>query len=144
RQTRHGIHQERGQPTSATSHESRVTSSNTCHTTPKSAPTGPANASPRETHAAPADKPPPLPPPHTASARDRALGSAPTDQPYPRPPAAPTSVSSPSSNAQTANCSGILPAAPTEPRKNTHPPPDDPRSQIPKSNSPSPLRIPPP
>src|ERR1700730_709983 len=127
-----------------TSHESRVTSSNTCHTRPKSDSIDPPNASPHETRAAPADKPPTPSPLHTSSAPDIAPGSAPADQPYPHRPAAPASASSHSSNAQTASCSRIPPAAPTAHRKTIHPQPDAPPSQIPRSGSPSPRPRPPP
>src|SRR5712672_1981572 len=122
----------------------KLTSSNTSHTTPKSYSTDPPNASPPEIHAALADKQPTPSPLHTASTPDKAPGSAPADQPYPHPPAAPMSASSLSSNAQMANYSEIPPVAPTARHKTTHPPPDDPASQIPKSNSPCPRRKPPP
>src|ERR1700745_1384369 len=109
-------------------HDTRITSSNTCHTTPKSDSTDPPNASPPGSHAVLADKPPTLSPRHTASIPDTAPGSAPKDQPYPPPPAAPASESSHSSNAQTASYLEIPPASPTARRKTIHPPPDDPPS----------------
>src|SRR5712672_2805775 len=122
----------------------KLTSSNTSHTTPKFYSTDPPNASPPETHAAPADKPPTPSPLHTASTPDKAPGSAPADQPYPHPPAAPMSASLLSSNAQMASYSEIPPVAPKARHKTTHRPPGDPPSQIPRSNSPSPPRKPPP
>src|SRR5437868_1555242 len=140
---RHRIQQPtREQPSHGS--QPQFTSSNTSHTTSKSYSTDPPNASPPETHAAPADKPPTPSPLHTASTPDKAPGSAPADQPYPHPPAAPMSASSLSSNAQMANYPEIPPVAPTARHKTTHPPPDDPPFQIPKLDSPSPPRKPPP
>src|SRR6266851_5555320 len=119
-------------------------SSNTCRTTPKSGSTGPPNASPRETPAPPADTPQIPPPLHIASIRDTAPGSALADQLYPHRLAARALASSLSSNARTASCSGIPPAAPTARRKTIRPPPDDPPSQTPKSDLPCPHPKPPP
>src|SRR6266852_5862322 len=117
-----------------TSHQSRVTSSGTCHTTPKCDSSDPPNASPREIRAALLDTPRIPPPLHTASALDSAPGFALTDQSYPHPLAAPASASSRSSKTQTASCSKILPASPTAHRKTIRPRPDDPPSQILRSD----------
>src|SRR6266852_4626615 len=131
---RHRIQQPRTVASPATGHESRVTghvtSSNTCHTTPKSYSTDPPNASPHAAHAAPADKSQTPPPPRTASARDTAPGSAPADQSCPHRLAAPASASSHSSNTRMASYSRTPPASPTARRRTIHPPPDGPPCQI--------------